>query len=273
MATLIGWLFVCILFFPLLLSAGFSQSIPSLDEILKRVGDNVQAFQDTLPDFECRETVIQRTNKKGKVKEEIIESVFRGFQKPHIWKGMTTFATELREYQSINGNQISKNDKRQRKELVNIHGGFSSFLVSTFSSENQMLHNYQIAGIETVQGRQVLVLTFVTIEGQNKLFWINLGTPLVGKDVGKAWLDLESMQVIRLEQRMLNVPAKFNPASIAVDYTKVVFAGKEFWMPKSVRYGISEKKGNVIIEYGIEYADYRKFDVSIEIKIDRDAQP
>jgi hypothetical protein len=266
MASLIGRLFVFILFFLLLLSPGFSQSIPPLDEILKRAGDNLQAHQDNLPDFECRETVMQRVSEKGKVKEEKIESIFRGFQKPQRWKGMTAASTELREYKSVNGKQISKNDKRQRKELVGFHGGFSALLISTFSSENQKFHNYQIAGIETIQGRQALALTFATIEGQNKFFWINMGKPLAGKDIGKAWLDLDSMQVIRLERRMLNVPAKYNPALFAVDYTKVDIAEKEFWMPKSVKYEISEKKGSLIIDFSAEYADYRKFDVSNEIK-------
>lgn len=272
MATLIGRLFVFILFFPYFLSSGFSQSILPLDEILKRVGDNLQAYQDTLPDFECRETVIQRMSKKGKVKEEIIESIFRGFQKPQKWRGMTATSTELREYKSMNGKQILKNDKRQRKELIGFHGGFSSLIISTFSSENQKFHNYEIAGIETVQGRQALALTFATIEGQNKLFWINMGKPLVGKDVGKAWLDLDSMQVIRLERRMLNVQAKYNPASFAVDYAKVVIAGQGFWMPKSIEYEISEKKGGPIISFSVEYSDYRKFDVSTEIKYGLEVQ-
>lgn len=103
-------LFVCTLAFLFLLLPGYSQSIPSLDEILKRVSINVQVFGDTLPDFECRENVRQRTSyKKGQrpTSEQTGESIIRYFRSSQQLKGFT----EQREYISINGKQIAKDEK------------------------------------------------------------------------------------------------------------------------------------------------------------------
>jgi hypothetical protein len=263
MAASIKRLFACILFF-LLPSLLLAQAIPSLDEILKSVGDSIQTFEDNLPDFECRETVIQRTSKKGKMKEETIESIFRSFAKPQQWKGKPT--TEAREFLSINGRQIAQDGKKSGKDpAVYFWGIFRGLLGMTFALNCQSLHKYEIVGVEIKQGRRILELAFRTIEGQNSLGFMINKKNLACKDVGKAWLNLDSMQVIRIERKFLNVPKKMNPILISVDYSKVDLAGREFWMPTSVQTTASEKNGAGVAVFFANYADYHKYDVSTKI--------
>jgi hypothetical protein len=254
-----------ILYFLLQFLPAFAQAIPSLDEILKRVGNNIDIFGDTVPDFQCRETATQRTFKKGKVKEEVIESIFRSFSKPQIRKGKQT--TELREWIAYNGKQIARSNKKTHREPpVHMSGIYRNLLIMTFSSGVQKSHNYEVAGIETIRGRKALALEFTTIEGQNAVGMMIFKKLWLSKDVGKAWQDPDSMQAIRIERKSLNVPAKINPFIITVDYDRVEIAGKEFWMPKSAHIEVTEKKSGNQEEISVEYADYRKFDVSTDIK-------
>jgi hypothetical protein len=261
-AASIGRLFICILFCPLLPSPGFSQSIPPLNEILKRVGDKVQTIPDTMPDFECRETVRQRTSyKKGQrpTEERTGESIVRYFRFPQQWQGFT----ERREYISINGKQIAK-DGKAPEGLFGVYGA-SSNLPLIFASHNQKFHDFKIAGLETIQNRHVSVVIFSTIKGHKEEIsgGISGKVFLCTKISGKAWLDLDSMQVIRIELKLLDAPANI---TFAVDYAKVDIAGKEFWLAKLVKNEISEKGRRWNIDYTAEYSDYRKFDVSTDVK-------
>ncbi len=258
MATLLRVMLGFILFFLLLLSPAYLQSIPSLDDVLKRVGDNMRVLKDTLPDFECRETVRQRWSYKKKrppTNERTVESILRASKSPQ--GGFT----EQREYKSIDGKQLAK-DENVPEGLTNVVGVFANLLFLSFSSTSEI----QLTGVEAIQNRQALALAFSTIKGQNERTIPIAGKLYSAKTTGKAWLDLDSMQVIRCEIKQLDVPAQWNPGVIAVDYAKVDIAGKEFWMPESIRYWQSEKKGSWNFESFGEYTDYRKFDVSTEIK-------
>lgn len=257
MATLLRVMLGFILFFLLPLSPAYPQSIPSLDDVLKRVGDNMQVFKDTLPNFECRETVRQRmTYKKGQLPtNRTVESILRASKSPQ--GGFT----EQREYKSIDGKQLSK-DEKVPEGLTNVVGVFANLLFLSLSSNSEI----KITGLETIQNRQALALKFSTIKGQNERTIPIAGKLYSAKTIGKAWLDLDSMQVIRCEMKQLDVPAKWNPGIVTVDYAMVVIAGTEFWMPKSIKYLQSDKKGDWNYESYGEYIDYRKFDVSTSIK-------
>lgn len=74
------------------------------------------------------------------------------------------------------------------------------------------------------------------------------------------------MQVIRCEIKQLDVPGKWNPGIVTVDYAGVDIAGTEFWMPKSIKYLQTDKEGDWNYESYGEYTDYRKFEVSTSIK-------
>jgi hypothetical protein len=118
----------------------------------------------------------------------------------------------------------------------------------------------------------IAALTFNTVKGQKELNYNINQMELVRKNNGKAWLDPDSMQVMHLELKELNVPSNFSPGTFVLDYAKVDIGGKEFWMPKVARLVSSDKKGNWTSEHFIEYADYRKFNVSTDVKFGPEVQ-
>jgi hypothetical protein len=243
---------------------GHAGTIPTLDEILPRVQEHVREFEFSLPDFMCNERITSGKAIGSKINgQTIINSVFRGTQnKDELGRPFT----ESREIKTINGKPAPKD--QPLKVPFFFGGGFSSILDATFGEDNIPYHNYKVIGVEKVDGKAALVIKFSTKDGQQKVHFEFLGNTFVSKDIGKAWIDQESMHVARLERRYLNLPPPYGVLAITVDYGPVAFNGKTFWMPRMVR--VEETQINsrhpVSAQYIAEYSNYQKFGVSTKMK-------
>jgi hypothetical protein len=238
-----------------------AQALPGVDQVLARVQANVAEFEASLPDFICTERITSRKVVDGKVRgQTVTDSDFVGVQQksgPHLF-------TETRKIVSVNGRPVAKGESLAGFFLFG--GGFSSILVITFAPKNVPCHNYRIAGTELLDGQSALLVEFATKDDQTELRFDFNGKALIQRDTGKAWIDPKSMQVLRLERRFLNVQPKSGEMITAiVDYTKVAIGEKFFWMPKRV-WVEDTHKGKVTGQYLAEYSNYRKFDVSADIK-------
>lgn len=242
-----------------------SKSTPTLDEILLRVQEHVKEFEYSLPDFVCNEIITSKEIVRGQVAHKtIIDSVFSGTQSQD--GGTQRPFTEARTIRMIDGRPAGKDE--QLKAPVSFGGGFSSILDATFSEKNAQYHNYKLMGTEKLNGRPALVIEFATKKDQTELLFEFLGRKFVSKDVGKAWLDPESLNVIRLERRYLNLPPLDGVLNVSVDYAKVEINGKAFWMPQMIRVEQSQPvaKNSMNIQYIAKYSEYQKFNVSSQIK-------
>lgn len=87
------------------------------------------------------------------------------------------------------------------------------------------------------------------------------------KGSGKAWIDLSSMNVLRLEIQYLDPPMPEGVLSLAVDCAPVVIQEKTFWMPRTVtaEQTIPNPKVPVGGQYVAEYSNYQEFKVSTKI--------
>jgi hypothetical protein len=232
-----------------------------VDQVLDRVQANVAEFEASLPDFICSERISSRKVVDGMVRRETVtDSDFVGLQRksgPHLF-------TETRKIVRINGKPVANGEDLIGSFLFG--GGFSSILIITFAPKNIPYHNYRVAGTELLEGRTALLIEFTTKDDQTELRFDFNGKALIQRDTGKAWIDPESMQVLRLERRFLNVqPKSAETITAVVDYTRVAIGEKSFWMPKSVWAEDSHKR-KVTGQYLAEYSNYRKFDVSADIK-------
>lgn len=244
------------------------QAIPSVDEALARIRENVARFETSLPDFLCSERVTSRRVINGKTTAEVVsDSTIVGTLKGFI---------ESREIAAVNGKKVSKAHNLKGPYIY--LGGFSSMLILTFGSKWTAYHDYKIAGMETVDGRSLLAVEFTTREAQKELtqeFWHGgmLKTQrkaLPCRDTGKAWVDPESMQVVRLQTSHLNLPDWVQSEKVSTDYAPVTIDGKPFWMPKSTRAEDVEPSRNPKVPaYNTciaQYANYRKFEASAAIR-------
>jgi len=245
---LAGWLSIQAL--------GAQTAAPTVDQILARVQTNTGQFEQLLPDFTCDERIDTQNIEHGAVKREgIAESHFTGLQRR---SGRMTF-TESREFVTIDGKPAVKGRTLHRAFLFG--GGFSSLLDETFSAKTVPLHDYNLAGRETVNGRAALVVEFATKPGQKALQADWGGKQMVQRDTGKAWIDLETTQVLRIERRFLNLPQKWTAFIATVDYGAVSIDGRPFWMPLRVMAECSTSDGTRR-KYAAEYRNYRKFEVA-----------
>lgn len=244
--------------------AGYSQS-PKLEQILPRVQEHVKEFEFLLPDFICDETIISRELVSGIVHHEtVIESTFRGTQ--HKDEEDRPF-TESREIQSVDGHPPIKGQPLQGPFFFG--GGFSSILDEVFSEKNQQYFSYKTTGIDKIEGKVTLVINFATKAGQREILYREIfGSQAAVSGKGKAWIDPNSMNVVRLEFQYLNPPFFEGVLEVSVDYAPVVINGKQFWMPKTVtaEQTVPNPKHSVGGQYIASYSNYHQFNVSVKFK-------
>jgi hypothetical protein len=242
--------------------SAFGQQPPRLEQVLESVQAHVSEFAHGLPDFICDETITSRELWGGRAKHEtVFESEFTGRQntvengKPFV---------ESRAIKTVNGRPAAPAQELKAPFLYG--GGFSSVLVEIFARENAPYFNYSLSGTETLAGQTALVIKFETRNGQKRLTYRDLfgqRTYLNGR--GKAWIDPESMNVMRLELRYLDPPAGAGELKVSVDYAPVTIKEKTFWMPRivSAAQTIPNAKVPVGGQYIAEYSNYHHFKVSI----------
>ncbi len=243
----------------------FPQALPKLDQILPLVQDHVKDFELTLPDFICDEQITSRELLQGKPHyETVIESAFRGTQRTDE-KGRPFI--EFREIKTVNGRPAVKDQPLTGPFLFG--GGFSSLLDEIFARQNMQYFNYKVIGQENVDGRLALAIAFETKKDQKVLLYREIsGRQWLLKGKGKAWIDPESMNVMRLELQYLDPPLPEGVLTVSVDYAAVEINGKTFWMPRTVvaEQTVPNSKLPVTGQYIARYSNYHYFNVSVKIK-------
>jgi len=245
-----------------------AQSTPKLGQILPRIQEHVKEFESSLPDFICDEKITSKELMGGTtIHETDIDSTYRGTQnRDKNPDGKYEPFTEWRDIQTIDGRPAPKGQQLTGPFLFG--GGFSSILVEIFSPENFRYFNYKVIGTDRVDGKAAVVLKFETKKDQNALLHRELfGTQYVMKGSGKAWIDPDYMNVLRLELQYLDPPMPEGVLSLAVDYAPVVIKEKTFWMPRTVtaEQTVPNPKMPVGGQYVAEYSNYQEFKVSVRI--------
>jgi hypothetical protein len=235
------------------------QPAPTVDEILAKIQTNTGQFLQSLPDFICDETITSQAIVGGKLEQVVNSSHFVGRQQK---RGNMLF-NETRELISIDGKSVSKNANPQGP--IFFGGGFSSVLHLTFGKDTVPDQTYRITGEERFRDREAIVIEFATRQGQKNLKFDFYGKAYLENDKGKAWIDKESLRVLRLERQYLNVPKGETPITATVDYGEVFIDGQPYWMPLTVKAEQLKGRRGQNAEYLAEYRNYRKFEAKSSI--------
>jgi hypothetical protein len=235
---------------------------PSLNEIIEGVSQHVKEFQELLPDFVCSENITSRRMNSGKItSQKIVESIFTSLQTPRSGLAFN----ETRDVTAIDGKPVPPGTTMPGLPF-GMGGGFGSLLTMTFSPENINAHDYEMPDAEKQQDSANVFIRFKTKPGQRQLGEIVNGHQFYSNDVGKALIDVRSMQVVQLERQSLANPPPFASNSIVVAYAPVTIGDREFWMPQTVRAEVVERNSKKTALYIAEYTNCRKFTTSVEIK-------
>ncbi len=233
--------------------------VPTFGDILAKIQTTTGDFLQSLPDFICDETITSKAIVHGKPLQVVNESHFVGRQQ----RSHNMLFTETREVISINGKPAGK--KKNIEGPVLFGGGFSSLLHETFDPQMVPDQTYRMAGEEAFGGRVALVIEYATREGQKNLNFDFYGKAYPEKDEGKVWIDKQSLAVLRIERRYLNVPKGETPIVATVDYGEVRIEGRPYWMPVTVKARQARGRRGEQAQYVAEYRNYRRFQANSSI--------
>jgi hypothetical protein len=224
-----------------------------VDEVVAAVSKNVAEFWNRLPDFVCNEKITSTTYDSGKIRDQkIVESIFTSERK----------IGSQREITAIDGKPAKKNAKMPGLP-VNMSTGFGFVVQATFTPSILQYHDYAFAPQPDADGR--LAVQFETKKDQQEIKWDLDGKAIVARDVGTAWIDPASMQVVRIERNFLNLPNRHSRMSLLSEYGPVTIGKNTFWLPKYLRTDLTERDPAKTGIFLAEYSNCRKFGAEVTI--------
>lgn len=245
---------------------------PATVDIVSRVQRNVAAFQELLPDFICDERVTKQDMEQGKVtREDRFISSFRVTRRKSPARSTSPMFIETREVISatVKGKPATVRDYVLP---IGVTGGFSDDLFYFFDKEKEKCFDFELAGIDKIRGRTALLLSIRVRDNV-----IRIGgrcSSLSPGRTSKAWVDSESMQIMRLQlfpTRYLQFAgplSRWNGEYLihqSIDYAEVLINGAPYWLPAAKRAEFVKLKGQRSFLYVVEYSNFHKFDVSAKV--------
>ena len=225
----------------------------TMNDVITAASTNVKEFQDVIPDFVCNERITSTRLESGKVKsEKVVDSIFSINRK----------SGTHREITSIDG-RPAKNGAGMPSLPVRITLPFTVVRDLTLSPGNLDAHEFALDTGMPAKGP--VLIRFSTKKDQKKLVWDLDGDDKVARDEGKVLIDLGSMQVIRMERRLLNLPKSLSRFDLLADFGPFTIGEQQFWLPKMIRTEIAERDPKKTGTHVAEYSNCRKFGVDTRI--------
>ena len=225
----------------------------TLNDVITAASRNVKEFQDVIPDFVCNERITSTRLESGKVKSErVVDSIF----------SMSRKSGAHREIIAIDG-KPSRRGAGMPSLPVRITLPFTMVRDLTLAPGNLDAHEFALDTGMPATGP--VLIRFSTKKDQKKLVWDLNGDDMVGRDEGKALIDLGSMQVIRMERRLLNLPKSLSRFEVLADFGPFTIGDHQFWLPKMIRTEVAERDAKKTGTHVAEYSNCRKFGADIRI--------
>ncbi|MEW6729789.1 MAG: hypothetical protein AB1489_00495 [Acidobacteriota bacterium] len=237
----------------------------SLTTLLAKLAARVDRFEHALPDFVTTETFIQESYKNGKLIEHNNTISLLAGRQLRVTRGNQVELSfkELRQVQSINGKLVKQ--KELKLEGIQVGGAFSSILLAHFASRDQLDYLFELSTeLHSLRGRPSYLLTFLSRPDHNGQYYLFNGKSYQSQQRGRAWIDAETTEPLRIEYYELNLPKGFKSMFYAVDYAPIELGEESFTLPIAAITEVEEDK--LVSRARHEYRDYKKF--STDVKID-----
>ena len=249
----------------------------TLDDILQKLQQNLDAYDGSIPSFFCQEhlnSIVEQVGARGSSApnyQTLADSIFR--LKREGPPGQTQELAESREIRSVNGHAPRSDDDLNAPSMI---GGVFSGGLSVVSLEQKACMRYTL---ERVRAGKPYVVRFTTVPAEERT-----DQCILQEDgSGRAEIDPVSMQIERLE---IKVPhhamqartfnggrGKATLASwlVSVDYAPVVLDARTFWLPKTIHSRMRAQGTQWSFEAA--YGHYHKLEVTTRILPAGDATP
>lgn len=261
-----------------------SVSLPDTRVFLEEVRQNLQSDGLLLDQYTFTETYIQsRLDAKGGVKKtkteiyEVYPSVDFGktYRRLIARNGTSLAPAELADRDR---KHEAKADKKERRRAAEDQAARSRRQEERRRKERAVIDELfrmdeiAVAGRETVDGRPTIVVEFAPRPGFRPE---TQGGKVIQKLAGRAWVDEEDRQLVRLEAKLLD-SLGVGPGGVtrlqkgATAYFQRRKVNGEIWLPTEARFTGAAK---ALLLFGArldvfsQYSDYRKFSVGTETAI------
>ena len=239
--------------------SGNAPARPSIDEILRRLQENLWDYQANVPDFFAEEHVVSTLKQEGaRDIKTTTDSTFRlvrshAIGEPHTFK-------ESREIRLVNKKPAKGEDLRGPAIFT---GAFSTGL-TIVSLEGASCYDYTLEAAGELNKAPAIVIDYAL-----KPDVLNdPSCPGPEKQSGRAWFDPNDFHTLRIEMTIPNHKDNNGIRVLwtwAVDYAPVSLDNKQFWLPKTITSKAEANDASGIWTFVASYSNYHKLTVSSRI--------
>jgi hypothetical protein len=289
MGKLRAWIAVVVLAGPAVLLAGDASSMPLPDAraFLEEARANLRSDALLVDQYTFTEQFTERRlDAKGGVKKTRNETyeVYPSAEPGKMYRRLVA-----RDGKPLSEAELGEQDRKQKeraeKKEQRRAGEDDAARVKRLAREEEQRREEQkvidelfrmddiaVAGREVIDGRPALVVTFEPRPGYRP---VTDGGKVIQKLAGRAWVDEEDKQLVRLETRLLD-NLGVGPGRVArlqkgaTGYFQRRKVNGEIWLPAEARFSGSAKVlllFSARVDIFSRYGDYRKFSVGTETVI------
>jgi hypothetical protein len=225
-------------------------------KFLEQVRAKAIAYTDELPNFICT---------------QLTQRSARYF--PGGWRTVDNFVAELsyfdkKEHYKILtvANQATTTATMENLSGTRSTGEFGSSMRSLFEPATNAV--FRLEGREQTNGRETIRLGYqVARETSSRSINYNNERTIITAYRGRCWIDPESFQVVRLEDKAIHIPPDFpiTRSDGATDYDLADIGGRKYWLPVRAEVLLVEGGAKLHTRNVIEFKKYRKFEAEVRI--------
>lgn len=223
---------------------------------LEAVRSKATAYTDNLPNFICT---------------QLTQRFIRFF--PGGWRQVDNFVADLSYYDKKEhykiltvANQASPNATMDTLSGTRSTGEFGTTLRALFDPATNA--TFRLEGLDQTNGRDTVRVGYqVPKETSSRSINYNNQRTIVTPYRGRCWIDPNSYQVVRLEDKALAIPEDFpiTRSEGATDYDLAEISGAKYWLPVRAEVLLVEGAAKVHTRNVIEFKKYRKFEAEVKI--------
>jgi hypothetical protein len=232
-------------------------------KFLEAVRAKAMVYTEDLPNFICA---------------QITQRSIRFF--PEGWRLIDNFVADLSYYDKKEhykiisvANKPSNNVTMENLKGARSTGEFGSTMSAIFDPKSRAV--FRLEGPEQSNGRDTIRISFnVPLETSNRgITYEDESLPkrtIITAYRGRVWIDPTSFQIVRIEDKALNIPLDFpiTRSEGAIDYDLADISGKKYWLPVHAEMYMVEGGRKLHTKNIIEFKKYRKFEAEVKLVSD-----
>jgi len=226
-------------------------------QFLEAVRAKAIAYTENLPNFICT---------------QITQRFIRFF--PGGWRQVDNFVADLSYYDrkehykilTVANQAASPNASMETLSGTRSTGEFGTTLRALFDSQTNA--TFRLEGLDQTNGRDTVRVGYqVPKETSSRSINYNNERTIVTAYRGRCWIDPNSFQVVRLEDKAIAIPEDFpiTRSEGATDYDLADISGVKYWLPVRAEVLLVEGAAKVHTRNVIEFKKYRKFEAEVKI--------